>query len=213
MITIIRNYKKSDREAVREICCQTAFMGDPLEIFFANKKIFADIWTKYYTDYEPESIFVAEEDGKVVGYITGCLNEEIYDKIFSKYILPELIKSFLKLRVIFNNKNFKFFFNSLKSSILGEFKLPDIPDCKAHLHINVTKAARKKGVGKKLMLRFFKYLKDNKIKKVELSTTSEQGAKFFKAMGFKKIYSGKVSQWRYLLKKDVEIALYTKEIL
>ena len=56
----IRAYKAGDRRKVREISYDTAFMGESPEDFFDEEEIPADEVTLYYTDYEPESVFVAE---------------------------------------------------------------------------------------------------------------------------------------------------------
>ena len=41
----IRKYQARDREAVRWICCETGYMGDPMEIYFIGRKSFAEMWT------------------------------------------------------------------------------------------------------------------------------------------------------------------------
>ena len=70
--TDIRKFQSGDREAVRRICCATALLGNPSSIFFDGDEIFADAITLYFTDYEPESCFVAEHQGEVVVYLIGA---------------------------------------------------------------------------------------------------------------------------------------------
>ena len=62
---LIRKYKKEDKKSVRRIACDTAFMGEPCEKFFNGRDFLADILILYFTDYEPESCFVAELNDKV----------------------------------------------------------------------------------------------------------------------------------------------------
>jgi len=69
----VRPYRDADRDAVRMIAYRTGFMGDPTDWYWRDFTSFADIWTSYYTDCEPESAFVAERDGSVVGYLLGCV--------------------------------------------------------------------------------------------------------------------------------------------
>jgi hypothetical protein len=69
----IRPYRVADREAVRGIAFQTGFMGDPADWQWRDFGSFADIWTSYHTDREPKSAFVAESEGRVVGYLLGCV--------------------------------------------------------------------------------------------------------------------------------------------
>src|SRR5207249_6014364 len=67
----IRSYRKSDREAVRKLCCDTGFLGDPIDPVYEDRELFADFLTTYYTDHEPESCFLLELDGEIRGYLLG----------------------------------------------------------------------------------------------------------------------------------------------
>src|SRR5437868_15380320 len=67
----IRSYRKTDRDAVRKLCCQTGFLGMPIDPVYEDRQLFADFFTTYYTDWEPESSFVVEIDGQIRGYLLG----------------------------------------------------------------------------------------------------------------------------------------------
>ena len=68
---LIRRYESRDREAVRHLCCETGFLGKAIDPVFQDREIFADYLTRYYTDIEPESSFVLEQEGAVKGYLLG----------------------------------------------------------------------------------------------------------------------------------------------
>ena len=68
----IRKFKASDRAALREINYNTALLGDPAEKFFDDREIFTDALTRYFTDYEPQSCFVAESGKEIAGYLIGA---------------------------------------------------------------------------------------------------------------------------------------------
>src|SRR5437763_15261289 len=68
---IIRSYRPSDRAAVRRLCCQTGFLGEPIDPVYEDHELFADFLTTYYTDREPESSFVLELEGEICGYLLG----------------------------------------------------------------------------------------------------------------------------------------------
>ena len=74
----IRPYQTGDRAALRTLCCDVADRGLPIEHFFSDREVAADLLTKYYTDYEPESTFVAICNGRLVGYINGCTDNRRY---------------------------------------------------------------------------------------------------------------------------------------
>lgn len=74
-----RLFRPSDREAVRRICCETGFMGSPVDPLYSDREAFADFFTAYYTDYEPEHCLVAEsQDGEVVGYLATSTRSRGY---------------------------------------------------------------------------------------------------------------------------------------
>ena len=64
---LIRSYEARDRETVREISCDTAERGNPVETYFKDREVTADFLTSYYTEYEPISAWVAEYQGRIVG--------------------------------------------------------------------------------------------------------------------------------------------------
>ena len=78
---IIRSYRASDRSAVRRLCCETGFLGEPIDPVYEDRQFFADFLTSYYLDHEPESSFVLEVDGEIRGYLLGSrrpLRNQLY---------------------------------------------------------------------------------------------------------------------------------------
>jgi hypothetical protein len=43
----IRRFQASDREAIRRLCCDTGFLGNPIDPVFEDREIFADYLTRY----------------------------------------------------------------------------------------------------------------------------------------------------------------------
>lgn len=208
----IRHYKREDRPKIREICYETAFMGESAEAFFDDKEILADAVTSYYTDYEPGSIFIAEYQENIIGYLTGCIDSSRYRRILINRILPKII-----IRSVFCGKAFKpkiarFLYHSMISFFRGEFKKPRLKQYPAHLHISVTKNYRRMGVGSKLINSFSNYLKNKNIKGVHIVTISKKARLFFEKAGFKLFHSRKMKQLYYLLGKDTAIYILTREI-
>ena len=65
----VRSIVAEDRQAVRDISYRTGFMGESAESFWGHKESWADLWNSYYTDQEPESLYVATMDDAVVGWL------------------------------------------------------------------------------------------------------------------------------------------------
>ena len=81
---LIRGYRRSDREAVRKLCCDTGFLGDPIDPVYEDRELFADFLTTYYTDHEPGSCFLLEVDGEIRGYLLGS-RKPLQNQLYALY--------------------------------------------------------------------------------------------------------------------------------
>ncbi len=210
--TIIRSFTAVDRSALRKICADTAFMGEPVERFLASRELFADWATFFYTEYEPESIFLAEHNGKVIGYIMGCRDERRYYAIFWQKVIPRLLRRSLPFLWAGYGERV-FLYNLLKSFLRGEFKRPDFSKSyPAHLHINIDNNFRGMGIGSLLMNRFLEYLSACHIHAVRLATMSKKAYHFFEASGFIRLYLKRVTYFDYLLNGPLDMRIYGKRL-
>ncbi|MBM3254252.1 MAG: GNAT family N-acetyltransferase [Candidatus Omnitrophica bacterium] len=210
----IRQYKKEDRGYVRDIAYQTAFLGEPASVFFDDKEILADFLTLYFTDYEPESCFVAENNARVVGYLIGARDANLLKNIFQFKIAPSLLFKTVIKGTLIKKKNLIFFFNSLVSFLRGEFLVPDFYKIyPALLHINIKKDFRNKGIGSELIRTYLRYLLNKKISGVHLATISDTAGIFFIKQGFNLLYKNRRTHFRYILNKDIQIYAYGKRLL
>jgi len=211
---IIRGYLSSDRGSVRKIASDTAFLGGPSDIFFDDRELLADILTLYYTEYERESIFIAEVDGKVAGYLIGCIDIKRYKRIWITKILPLLIvKSIVKTPLIFTKKNMAFLYYCVMAFFKKELFIPDISDdYPAILHINIAKEYRDRGMGTKLIEEYTKYLKNKRVKGIHLTTISSDAVRFFEKNGFKVIHKKKLSCFAHTGHKNISKFLLVKDL-
>ena len=210
---VIRKYNPQDRSRVRQISCKTALMGEPSAIFFDDDEIFADALTLYFTDYEPESCFVAECENRVVGYLLGAKDVKCMDKISAdKIMLPLFIKA-LRRYAFFHKRNLKFLFQVFLSLVKGEFKAPVFSkDYPATFHINIIQEYRSRGIGSELINAYLDYLKAQAVKGVHFATISEKASQFFKKQNFQLLFQGKRSYFRYFLGKNIPIYIYGMQI-
>jgi hypothetical protein len=73
----IRPYRQTDRQAIRQICCDTGFLGKPVDTIFQDRELFADLFAKPYLEHEPEWALVAEAEHRVVGYLLGSAGKHL----------------------------------------------------------------------------------------------------------------------------------------
>lgn len=205
----IRQYRKEDRDDVRDIAWETAFMGEPASKFFEGKEILADFLTLYFTDYEPESCFVAEVNARVVGYIIGAKNTVHLRKVFKSKIAWRLIIKLISKGALLKKKNLIFFFAYLVSFLKGEFRLPDFSrSYPATLHINLREGFRNLGIGSRLISVYLDYLTREKIRGVYLATLSSEACKFFRKQGFNLLFQSPRSYFRNILHRDIPMYIF-----
>lgn len=210
---IIRNFQQADRPYVRELAWDTALTGEPASAFFDGEEFFIDCLTSYFTDYEPESCFVAESGGKVAGYLLGTKNTVAMDKIVKLKIAPRLLAKALAGGIFFKKKNIIFVFRFLASFLKGEFRMPDFSgDYPATLHINLEKNFRNLGVGSKLINAYLEYLSRKSIPGVYLATMSDKASGFFEKQGFNLLHKGRRSYLSHILHRDLPLYIYGKRL-
>lgn len=69
----IRPYRQEDRAAICQLCCDTGFLGQPMDSLFQDRELFAELFTRPYLDHEPDWGRVAESNGQVIGYLLGSV--------------------------------------------------------------------------------------------------------------------------------------------
>ena len=207
----IRQYKKEDRESVRKICSETGFVGNRIERVFADRELWADALTSYYTDWEPESIYILENDqGKVVGYVFGCMDSRM-ELLFIRSLSLKFVLRLLS-KYLFYDKNSRKFARYLLFH--SRFEVPQCPRHFAHFHINILEPYRNQKDGTKLMLAFLKHLQDNNIKGVYCQTFDYEGAKainFFKKFGMREYDRVKSKMWSGYVKGDCDLVTLVYE--
>ena len=184
---LIRLYQPKDRDTIRQISGDTANLGKPVETFFRDREVMIDLLMDYYTNYEPTSCWVAESEGKVIGYLTGCLNNPRYLFLTIFYIIPKTLLRSLFRGVFLRKETWRL----LKAAIATFFRggyAKFIPWNKypVHLHINIQQGFRSQQVGQRLMEKFFEQVKSAGLPGIHAVTRQENvgACRFFERMGF-----------------------------
>jgi len=187
---LVRPYEPRDRAAVRAICCDTADGGEPVERFFPDREVFADLITRYYTDDEPQSTWVAEHGGQVVGYLTGCLDTPRFLRVMAWRLVPMIVLKAITRGTLWHPQTVKLLRANLGGWLRAGFRRGvSLEDYPAHLHINLAKGARGQGIGPRLIERFDAYVLAAGVHGVHAGVSGENAAacRFFEACGFQPI--------------------------
>jgi len=160
---LIRPYRAADREAVREICRRTAYRNRGSAAVIEDGELFADYWTKYYTDEEPGSALVVEEDGAVVGYLLGCVDSAVYHRAMARRIVPAVVaRALLRLATFrYRDPNSRRMLYWLLRYGWQEDPAIPLDRYPGHYHCNVLRQGYGKGYYSALALRFLDRLDEN----------------------------------------------------
>ncbi len=141
----IRLYQSSDREDIRRLCCDTGFLGNPIDRIFCDRELFADLHTTPYLDYEPEWAFVAESSGDLVGYLLGSVRHDFPWLLVYKGSFTVLRMWSRSLKGIYDHYRSRVYVHWLLTKSFRE--RPKYPSGAAHMHFNVAASYRGHGIG------------------------------------------------------------------
>ena len=185
----VRGYGPEDRAAVREICHVTGYMGEPADWFWRDRESFADMFSGYYTDREPESASVVEVNGVVSGYLLGCVDS-------SRAWNPGAVagRHIVRRGIAFRRGTAGTIWRTVADGIgtlalhRQEMHELEFADARypAHLHIDLLPLARGLGAGGQLMRRWLGHLRELGVPGCHLQTMAENAPAiaFFTSCGF-----------------------------
>ena len=207
----IRQYTAADRATVRRLCCETGFLGNPIDPVFEDRELFADFLTGYYTDWESESAFVIEVDGVVKGYLLGS-RKPFHQQVYSIYQNVVLFFKILWRYWGYNEASRRFVHWIL---LHGWREVPAAPRRTAHFHINLLAEARKVATTRALMDAYLAYLSAHGEKRVYgqmVTFESRRGAKMFERYGFRVLNRAEISKYRRFHPEPVYLCTVIKDL-
>ncbi|MDB4987245.1 MAG: family N-acetyltransferase [Myxococcaceae bacterium] len=184
----IRPYRAEDRESVRAICFDTGLMGEPVSAQYGDRESFADLFTAYYTDHEPEHCFVVDGDGRVLGYLLGTLDT-------ARVPAPEsvIVRHVFTRALPLRTNMAAFFARSLRDTLVdvvarGQHPKPDLARFPAHTHFNLLAEARQAPIAAGLYRSFFLAAKRAGCPGIhgEVFAENTRAAALHEAMGFQR---------------------------
>lgn len=191
----IRPYEPRDRDAIRRLCCETGFLGKPIDPVFEDRELFADYLTAYYTDVEPESSFVLEQDGIVKGYLLGS-RRPFRQQWFSFFHNLRLFLKGVGRYPRYRQETRDFIGWILRNSWR---EVPAAPRRTAHFHFNVLPEAQSVAGTHTMINAYFDYLRSRGEKAVfgQLVTfESRRGAKLLERFGFQVLEKREITKYR-----------------
>ena len=186
----IRSYASGDCAALRQICCDTADRGGPVDHFFRARDVVADMLLRYYIEEEPGALWVAEMDGRVVGYLTGCLDGRRYQQAMHRRVVPTAVIKAIGHGALWQAQTWLFFRDGIITWLRGglDHRVP-MDRYPAHLHVNVQAGFRGAQIGRALMEQFFAQVRAAGLPGVHAVVREDNPAAcaFFERLGFARV--------------------------
>ena len=210
---IIRPYQPGDRAAIRAICADTGFLGQPIDPVFEDRELFCDYLTSYYTDAEPESTFVCEVDGQVKGYVMGSRFPKRKAR-FESRLLPGLVlrgawRYFARPYKAATRRYVHWLLTRARHEV--PFSPPNVP----HVHFNILPEARTIPTTRAIVDMFLGYLWENGETQVYgqiVAYEARRGPALFTRWGFKVIDEREVTKYRELDSRKVYLYTILKDL-
>lgn len=207
----IRSYRKTDRDAVRRLCCDTGFLGAPIDPVYEDRQLFADFLTTYYTDWEPESSFVIEKDGDIRGYLLGS-RKPLRNQLYSFWQNISLFLKALSRCFRYNAASRRFVLWILMN---GWREVPAAPRRVPHFHINLLPDARKMSTTRALISAYLSYLYRCGEKRVYgqiVTFESRRGEQMFERYGFIVLNRAEITKYKAFYPQSVYLSTVIKNL-
>lgn len=207
----IRPYEPRDRDAVRKLCCDTGFLGQPIDPVFEDREIFADYLTEYYTDVEPESSFVIVHDGLVKGYLLG-----------SRLPTRQQIHGvFMNIRLFFKGMCRYHTYRRESRDFIGWIlrnswrEVPAAPRRTAHFHFNILPEVQSIAGTRALLGAYFDYLRaagETAVYGQVVTYEGRRGARLFERYGFQILERREITKYRRIHPEPVFLTTILKQL-
>ncbi len=185
----VRSYRKTDLPAIRVIYGDDEFARPALLRTYPRLgEYLADEAAYYYTHFEPESLFVAEVQGTVVGALLGAVETSRYEQFYTRQVQPYLL-----MRCLSGAYGWPAWAPAIWRTELAGRNLQtppvDLRQYPAHLHIGILPVWRRKGLGSALMTAYTDYLRAKAIPGYHLYAASFHplGIPFYRKLGLEQL--------------------------
>lgn len=139
--------RRGDRQAVRTLCADTGYLGEPIENVFEDRELWSSMMIDPYLDLQEDACQVVEAAGRVVGYLAGCRSRS-----FEWRALPARVRAVLKMlgRMRRYGPRSREFVRWLLLRSWRE-KVSAPPGHYAHFHFNLDAEYRGNGCGSQML--------------------------------------------------------------
>jgi ribosomal protein S18 acetylase RimI-like enzyme len=170
---------------VRGICRATAYGGEVAGLI--DPELFIDLMTRYFTDFAAGSLWVAEEHGRLVGYLAGCLDERGFQRAQTRRVIPAALVAALQHGLLLRRQLWRLVASFPGFVVAGGLRASRHEEgYPGHLHVNLLAEARGRSVGAGLVESFLSEARRRRTPGVRATVydSNERARRFFERAGF-----------------------------
>ncbi|WP_406151296.1 GNAT family N-acetyltransferase [Streptomyces sp. NBC_01012] len=183
----VRPYRRTDREALADICVRTADNGGDSTGLHPDPGLMPALFAEPYAHLEPDLVFVLDDGaGHAVGYVLGTADTRRFVEAFREVWLPLVTDRFPE------PQGEPATLTEAMTALLytpERMLLPELDAHPAHLHIDLLPPWQRKGHGRELMGAFLGALHQKGAEAVHLAmlTANTPARAFYDRLGFRAI--------------------------
>lgn len=182
----VRRYEPSDLESLREICILTGRGGQDARGSMTDPSLLPDTFAEPYVVFDPLLAFVADDDGRAVGYIVGTADTVAFTDWFRTSWLPMVAPKHAGRPAEVTG------FESMMLELMyspNRMVHDDLAAYPAHLHIDLLPDYQGQGLGRQLMDAFRGELRSRGVEQFHLSMdpANVNARVFYDRLGFEPI--------------------------
>ena len=206
----IRPLCRADRQAVRDICAACCWMGEHVPQRIPDEWIWAEYWTRYFTDCQPRHTWAVERarDGAVAGYLTGTADERRVDR-YAPRLFGGIVWRVIRKRLLRRPASRAAILGMVRSILRGEMALPGrvAEQYPATFHFNLLSEARGGGIGTRLFEAFISRMRAVGARGVHIQVLAPNPVvpAFAAARGFRLAASRPLHVWAHIDGGPVDI--------
>jgi hypothetical protein len=207
----VRPYEPRDREAVRALCCDTGFLGKPIDPIFQDRDLFADFFTDYYLRCEPDSAFVVETEAGLQGYLLGT-RYPLRHQLFSVRQAPLLAIKVLTRFSRYDRATRNYLVWILLNS---RTEVPSAPRRVGHFHVNLLPHVRSIRVFRELLNTYLGFLYRAGVQQISaqfITFEDRRSVQLLERYGFRVLNQSRITKFQQYTDKPVYLSTIVKDL-
>jgi len=208
----VRSYQPADREAVRDLCCRTGFLGKPIDPVFEDRELFADFLTDYYLTCEPDSAFVITVGDALKGYLLGCRFPRRHQIFSLRQSVSLGAKTLLRLpRYKAESRRY------IRWIAVNAWReVPDAPRDVGHFHMNFLPELKRIAVFRAVLEHYLRFLADHGVKQISAQMVTFDDRRtlhLFERYGFRVLNRSRISKFERFTSEPVYLSTIIKDVV